>query len=661
MKRIITVALGLLAFSGVQAQRNCAVNSHQHAIESAYPETKANRAAIENHTNAFIANGAKSDRAVVTIPVVVHVLYNTAAQNISDAQIASQLAVLNADFSKTNTDASLVPAAFTALTGNPDIQFCLAQRDPNGAATTGIQRKSTTKTSFDASLDDAKNATAGLAAWPASSYLNLWVVPDIKDGAVTGILGYAQFPGGPAATDGVVIGYQYFGTTGTAVAPFNKGRTGTHEVGHWLNLRHIWGDDDNGNGSCTSSTECSGSDLVGDTPNQCERRYGCPAFPSTDGCTPASPGVMFMNYMDYTDDACMYMFSVGQVSRMQALFATGGSRASLKTSLGCTPPTTGGTCGAPASLAAGSIAQTSATLSWAAVSGATSYNVSYKTAAATTFSTPVTVTGTTYALSGLVAGTTYNWQVNATCASGSSTLSSSSFATTAVSTGCTDIYEANETRTAGKTIAVNTNISARIATATDRDWFKFSNTTANRNIKIDLTTLPADYDVKLYRGSTLVGTSELGGTSNEQIKFNNGTVTTYYVNVYGYGGVFNANSCYTLRASLSATAWRGTSNNTVDVEENINLEKIAGDFDVTIAPNPSNGNMHIEVLNLTAVENATVNIYDITGRLVYSTNIAVAAKSAGSTDLQLDLPNGMYQAVVGNEQVSITKKIVIQK
>ena len=134
-------------------------------------------------------------------------------------------------------------------------------------------------------------------------------------------MGYSQFPGGPASTDGIVIAYQYFGNTGTAVAPFNKGRTTTHELGHWLNLYHIWGDD---NGSC------SGSDYVQDTPNQSNYNYSCPTFPHPS-CSNTSD--MFMNYMDYTDDICMNIFTEGQKQRMLAVLNT--SRASLKTSDKC--------------------------------------------------------------------------------------------------------------------------------------------------------------------------------------------------------------------------------------------------------------------------------------------------------------------------------------
>ncbi|MCB2406819.1 GEVED domain-containing protein [Hymenobacter lucidus] len=281
---------------------------------------------IESRTRQFEANSTAQRATALTgtIPVVVHVIYSNANENISDAQIQSQIAVLNEDFRKLNSDVSKTPAAFAGLAADAGLQFVLAKRDPNGNATTGIERKSSTKTTWGTADAMKSTSTGGLNAWPATQYLNLWVC-----NIGGGILGYAQFPGGAASTDGVVIGPNYFGRTGYLSAPFNLGRTATHEVGHWLNLRHIWGD-----------ANC-GSDLVSDTPTQQADNAGCPSFPHRT-CGNTTNGDMFMNYMDYTDDACMYMFSTGQSTRMNALFASGGSRASLLTSLGGTAPGTGG-------------------------------------------------------------------------------------------------------------------------------------------------------------------------------------------------------------------------------------------------------------------------------------------------------------------------------
>jgi hypothetical protein len=260
--------------------------------------------AIEEFTSRVTANPSQYRlvNGVIEIPVVVNVLYKTTAENISATQINSQIAVLNADFSATNADYTRTPATFTAvLSGNTNIRFVLSQ----------VIRKSTTKTSWSTNDAMKKSSQGGLNPTTPTTHLNIWVC-----NLGNGILGYAQFPGGSSATDGVVVDNNAFGTTGTVTAPFNKGRTATHEVGHWLNLRHIWGD-----ATC-------GSDLVNDTPLHNTANYGCPASGHRSTCT-GTPIEMTMNYMDYTDDACMYMFSLGQKTRMQAVFAVGGPRNSF--------------------------------------------------------------------------------------------------------------------------------------------------------------------------------------------------------------------------------------------------------------------------------------------------------------------------------------------
>jgi len=244
----LLVSTCLFLFVQLFAQRNCGTVEYQQMLEQQNPEIIQQRNAIENFTQQFIANDEGGDRAVITIPVVVHVLWNTAVQNISDAQIQSQIDVLNLDFRKLNTDASSVPAAFTSLASDSELEFCLASVDPDGNPTTGITRTNTSLSEFNYPGSAMKfDAQGGKNAWPRNNYLNIWVCN--MSGT---ILGFAQFPGGGASTDGVVIDYIYFGTNGTATAPFNKGRTATHEVGHWLNLYHIWGDDN----------DCSGSDEV---------------------------------------------------------------------------------------------------------------------------------------------------------------------------------------------------------------------------------------------------------------------------------------------------------------------------------------------------------------------------------------------------------------
>ena len=286
------------------------IESESYALE---------RSKIENMVLEFEKGLRISPRTgVVRIPVVVHVVWNTATQNISDAQIQSQITVLNNDFRALNTDISQVPTVWQSLAGDAEIEFSLATQDPDNNPTNGITRQQTTVTSFSSDDKVKSSATGGVDAWPTDRYLNLWVCQ-----LSGGLLGYAQFPGGPTTTDGVVVTHSGFGTTGTAAAPFNLGRTATHEIGHWLNLNHIWGDD---------GTGCSGSDNVTDTPNQGGPNYGNPSFPHIS-CNNGPNGDMFMNYMDYVDDNSMVMFSIGQIARMDAALA--GPRSSFLT------PTTG--------------------------------------------------------------------------------------------------------------------------------------------------------------------------------------------------------------------------------------------------------------------------------------------------------------------------------
>lgn len=270
------------------------------------PSRAARMQAIETHTQRLIKDNSISrllPDGSIQIPVVVNVLYRTAAQNISMAQIQSQIDILERDYNALNSEYGSVPALFSGVKANVGIHFVLKN----------VVRKSSNKTSWSATTENMKKSSlGGIDPTTPDSVLNIWVVNFINYGGQE-VLGYAQFPGGPAATDGVVIGYRYFGNTGTALAPFNLGRTATHEVGHYLNLRHIWGD-----ATC-------GNDLVGDTPQHNTYNFGCPSYPHYSTCS-GSPVEMTMNYMDYTDDACMYMFSAGQKTRMLATFTSGGGR-----------------------------------------------------------------------------------------------------------------------------------------------------------------------------------------------------------------------------------------------------------------------------------------------------------------------------------------------
>jgi hypothetical protein len=285
----------------VPQHRRCgAPEVHHRLLEDR--EYQARRIQIEQHAARFALFGAQRRAGIVTIPTVVHVVYNATDENISDAQVESQIDALNRDYSAANPDRANVPAPWTGLVGNPNIRFSLASKDPQGNASSGITRTQTSETSFSTDEGVKSSRSGGADPWPSDKFLNIWVC-----NLGGGLLGYAQFPGGPPATDGVVILNVGFGTTGTATAPYNLGRTTTHEVGHWLNLFHIWGD----------RLDCSGDDLVADTPKQQAPNYGKPTFPHVS-CGNGPNGDMFMNYMDYVDDDTMIMFTPGQIERMNA-------------------------------------------------------------------------------------------------------------------------------------------------------------------------------------------------------------------------------------------------------------------------------------------------------------------------------------------------------
>ncbi len=271
----------------------------------------------EQLVQQWIANNPnfKTNGLTDTIPVVVHVVWKTAAQNISDQQVLNTILALNQDYGRTNPDTANTPAVWKPIATSTGIQFCLAVRDPLGAPTNGIERRQTTAGPF--TTDDMVKSylTGGLYAWDVTKYFNIWIC-DLAGG----LGGYGEFPTAvPSNTFGNVTDYTLVGLTGWVP---------THETGHCFNLRHIWGDD---------AGACTGSDLVADTPNQADATNSpCPSFPALDACQTASPGIMFMNYMDYGSAACKNIFTQGQTTRAQAALHNL-AYASLLTSDGCIP------------------------------------------------------------------------------------------------------------------------------------------------------------------------------------------------------------------------------------------------------------------------------------------------------------------------------------
>ncbi|MEL6131747.1 MAG: PKD domain-containing protein [Bacteroidota bacterium] len=258
-------------------------------------------------------------QTVYTIPTVIHVISSSPNEDISTAQVLSQIKVLNADYRRQNADKELTARDFKGSAVDPGIEFCLATVDPNGRPTDGIDRVSMAGAPFSEQF--INSTIKPQTTWNPDKYLNIWVC-----NIANGILGFAQFPeasnlvvgvpGGQGGrmTDGVVINYIAFGTIGTAQFPFNKGRTATHEIGHWLGLRHVWGDGD-----------CNDDDFCGDTPKTSQPHFNCPQ--SGFSC---SQGVaMVQNFMEYTDDACMNLFTSDQRLRMRTILENSPRRKSL--------------------------------------------------------------------------------------------------------------------------------------------------------------------------------------------------------------------------------------------------------------------------------------------------------------------------------------------
>jgi hypothetical protein len=271
--------------------------------------------------------GTSQTEPVLTIPVVVHVIHRGEnlgeGSNIPYEQVIDQIDILNEDFRRLNPDRDETLPIFQDVAADVRIEFVLARQSPEGFATNGVTRTEGSQQTYGI---NSATTLSNLSLWPPEDYFNMWVAP-----LGNGLLGYAQFPVSDLpglegaittpATDGIVIDYRYFGSTGN-VAPSSRGRTTTHEVGHYLGLRHIWGDGD-----------CSADDFVEDTPLQESDSDGCPIDPFSCG----SPD-MFQNYMDYTTDVCMNLFTLEQKERMRIVLENSPRRASLLISPGLTEP-----------------------------------------------------------------------------------------------------------------------------------------------------------------------------------------------------------------------------------------------------------------------------------------------------------------------------------
>ena len=261
-----------------------------------------------------IEGNGNTTMPVIRVPVVVHVIYRTDEQNISDAQILSQIQVLNQAFRLANPDTVHIPAPFKSLAADCRIEFVMASVTPKGYMTNGIVRKKTSVYSFFYDDKIKFSSSGGDDAWDSDRYLNIWV-----GNLTSGLNGYSSVLGNDPSKDGIVVRFDGFGNQGKLTYPFIKGHTAVHEAGHWLGLKHIWGD------------QFCGNDGIDDTPTQNGPTRGCPAQ-LVSSCSNTSIPAMYNNYMDVTNDECTNMFSIGQRQKMRECFQQGGPRFRLASS-----------------------------------------------------------------------------------------------------------------------------------------------------------------------------------------------------------------------------------------------------------------------------------------------------------------------------------------
>ena len=637
--KFIIVLFPLFSSFDINAQtphRACATTELLQEQIRQNPELTDKIEEIEQHTKRFISQPQLKTRSgLIAVPVVVHIVYRNAnsIENISDEQILSQLDVLNKDYRHLNEDRTNTPSVFQPLASDTEIEFKLAKRTPNGKATTGIVRYPSSRLTPWGKNDEVKMADkGGVTPWDATKYLNIYVCA-----IGSGVLGYSTMPGTTTQYDGVVIDYRYFGTKGAVVSPFDKGRTATHEIGHWLNLRHIWGD-----------KNC-GDDSISDTPVQEGPNYGCVSFPHKT-CGNQSSGDMFVNFMDYTDDACMNMFTKGQKTRMQAIFANGGVRNSLMYSDGLVVPNEN--CPAPTNLSISSIATVSAIIKWIGVDGITDYALEYRLKGTTDWFLLNIKNTTSFKILNLTSNKTYECRIKSICTIPASEYSSFlTFTTLPTSTDCTDIYESNNTFATAKEIPINSTITAIINNSTDNDYFIIQNDDQRRDIKISLFNLPFDYDIRLYNSNhQLVGSSTKTGKTDEKIIFNNAPVGTYYVRVYPNSGS-SATECYKLSVEISNLDFlRGNESGADNQMGSVDKLKVF--------PNPATEFLIIE-LETEYEGDATIQILDMTSREVLHLNKNI---SKDINTIQLDvntIRDGIYMVLIRYGTKTQCKKVII--
>jgi hypothetical protein len=319
----------------VYGQEKCITTQKMNEVFNSDPEARARfentQKMLDDKVKKYLSdNNAQLFRtnSTITIPVVVHVMYGNPNQ-VTDAIVQRQLDTLNKYYGGAPANDSLrIYEPFRTTYGRSKIRFCLAKRTPDNTATTGITR---TQSSFNPNGNS--HPSSAVPAWNTTQYLNIWVV----NFGTSGVLGYSYLPGTFPPGDqraGFVVDYRCFGSNaGYLYSDFNMGKTALHEIGHYFNLGHPWGNGSSSNPNCTQDDGCT------DTPITSAPTFGCNSNPPvTNACSPNAPGVMWQNIMDYGDDRCMLLFTVQQCARMETALNNSADRNPLVNSQGCQPP-----------------------------------------------------------------------------------------------------------------------------------------------------------------------------------------------------------------------------------------------------------------------------------------------------------------------------------
>lgn len=667
----------------------CITDFMQRQLLETDPSYAARRQATEEQLQRYIAeHKGIADREIITIPVVFHVVHSSeeVVNSITSAIIQSQLDVLNRDFAKTNYDIGYLPPEFAARAVNTDIQFCLARRTPSGQTTDGIVRKfGSGADSYYITGNDGNNnlsikgTVKGSPAWDVTRYLNVWI-GDLRDINNIGViiddaLGFSYNPQDLSPSqqwrDGVALDYKYVGLSTLNTLPKiredrNMGRTLTHEVGHYLDLLHVWGEIEN-----PADDLCNDDDLCGDTPVQMRRNYGLPNFPhlSVPPCpSEDATGNMFMNYMDYSDDKALIAFTNDQRTRMRA--AINNFRVGLKTSQGCNPITSFNPkrpcilLGAvPSSIYAETPQNYQTTVHWMYSNGSY-YELWYKAQSSTNWTIAAGLPTNSYTITGLYLTEPYEVKVKhfpPGCTNGMFTSTITVTVPQLQATPTPPPADASNNIDTPTSISLNpsgtTEVNQAIATSGDVDWYTFTTTTSKPNIRVTLSNLPADYDIRVFKSpdwtNAIYYPPLYPGVTTEVVKHNTPAAATYRVQIRGFHpDDFTPYNMYKLKIEASSTGFAKQASENEFVSGGLTTDA------VQFYPNPTQQYLYI-TLPSTQSEVVQVQLFDLMGKLSYTQAFNC---NEGTNTLNLDLsqlPKGMYVAQVQSTKQSYQQKIIV--